>query len=225
MKTKRSFLISLLLHAGLISGAVALAAFPTEEKDEEIILELSLSEPSAPQPVPKSAPPQSTHSLPQPPHPAPPQLPVAEESKMTETIASPEPPKSSVFEPQPIESPQEHSAEPKVISSAPVIQPAVAQINAEEQYLDNHLATIRDLLVKYRKYPSQALRLKQEGSVKVSFRLKQNGDIEDIRIVGSSGYEMLDEDAKALIHKTAEYFPKPPKSVRITVPLNYRIRG
>ena len=79
-------------------------------------------------------------------------------------------------------------------------------------------------MVKYRKYPSQAVRLKQEGAVKVTFRLKQNGDVEDVRIVGSSGYEILDEDALALIQKTAEYFPKPPKSVRITVPLNYALK-
>lgn len=223
MKTKRSFLLSAFLHAGIISGAVALSTLPTEEKEEEIVLELSLAEPtpSKPQaevvPIPKTQP--LRHERAQTPSP----LPIVEEAKVIEEIKPQI--KEEIVETKPIETPQRIAQiEPKLAPQVPLIQPSSPPINVEEQYLDDHLSTIRDILVKYRKYPSQAVRLKQEGAVKVTFRLKQNGEVEDIRVVGSSGYEILDEDALALIQKTAEYFPKPPKSVRITVPLNYALK-
>lgn len=223
MKTKRSFLLSIFLHAGIITGAVALSTLLKEEKEEEIILELSLSEPSPSsevQPVVKQ-----TVSQPQKNQPA--------QSDIT-TAITPEPivetqktelkvQKEVLVPSQPVTVAQVTQNEPQVV---PTIKPLqmVAPVDAEEQYLENHLSTIRDILVKYRKYPSQAARLKQEGALKVTFRLKQNGEVEDIRVVSSSGYEILDEDALALIQKSAEYFPKPPKSVRITVPLNYTLK-
>lgn len=225
MKTKRSFLISLFLHAGIISGAVALSTLPLEEKEEEVVLELSLSEsiPSSEvQPIVKQ-----TRSQPQ-------QIQPIKQNSVTAVIPEPiveEQKSEPIVQKEVIVSPQVVMAqvtqsEPKIVPISKPI-PAVVPVDLEEQYLEDHLSTIRDVLVKYRKYPSQAVRLKQEGAVKVTFRLKQNGDVEDIRVVGSSGYELLDEDALKLIQKTAEYFPKPPKSVRITVPLNYalKVRG
>lgn len=221
MKTKRSFFLSLFLHVSIISGVVALSTLPLEEKEEEVILELSLSEPSPSsevQPIVKQ-----TVSQPQKNHPIQNNInipvtpePIAEVQK-SEPIVQ----KEIVLPPQPVALTQN---EPKILQiSKPV--PVTPSVDIEEQYLEDHLSTIRDVLVKYRKYPSQAVRLKQEGAVKVTFRLKQNGDVEDIRVVGSSGYELLDEDALKLIQKTAEYFPKPPKSVRITVPLRYNLKN
>ncbi|WP_295052045.1 energy transducer TonB [Sulfuricurvum sp.] len=228
MKTKRSFLFSLLLHAGIFTGAVALSTLIKEEKEEEIVLELSLDSAAQIQPV-------ST---------------VLSSKKMTlsksiapstdEIIEKTEPkpliqkteslqmfPKEVIEDPKPTLTAQTTSmqipAKETVFASNPPIL-APQSINIEEQYLDDHLSTIRDLLVKYRKYPSQAVRLKQEGAVQVTFRLKQNGEVEDIRIIGSSGYELLDGDAMALVQKTSEYFPKPPKTIRITVPLNYVLK-
>lgn len=223
MKTKRSFLLSLFLHAGIISAAVALSVLPKEEKEEEVVLELSLAEPIPSVPKSETLPEQKVqpiqHKTVQPA----PQLPIAKEAKMVEETKPLPQIKEPIVETKPIETPQRIAQiEPKMTPPTP--QPIVPQINVEEQYLEDHLSSIRDILVKYRKYPSQAVRLKQEGSVKISFRLKQNGEVEDIRVLGSSGYELLDEDALQLIQKTAEYFPKPPKTVRITVPLNYALK-
>lgn len=220
MKTKRSFFLSLFLHAGIISGAVALSTLSLEEKEEEVVLELSLSEPSPSsevQPVVKQ-----TVSQPQKNQPIQNNIPTTVTPEPIAEVQKSEPivQKEIVLPPQPVALTQN---EPKIIQITKPV-PVTPSVDLEEQYLEDHLSTIRDLLVKYRKYPSQAVRLKQEGSVKVTFRLKQNGEVEDIRIVGSSGYELLDEDALKLIQKTAEYFPKPPKSVRITVPLNYALK-
>ncbi|MDP3292027.1 MAG: energy transducer TonB [Sulfuricurvum sp.] len=222
MKTKRYFLLSVCLHAVLITGAVALSSIPEEEKEEEIILELSMDASAQESPIRMNSQPASS------------KLTTASTERIEKTEIT------SVIKKEEQETIQNEAfEEPKPIATAhatvtavplkeiiPTPSPSlpVEKINAEEEYLDDHLSSIRDLLLKYRKYPSQAARLKQEGVVKVTFRLKQNGEIEDIRILGSSGYDILDSDAMALIQKTAEYFPKPPKTVRITVPLNYALK-
>ncbi|PHM17262.1 MAG: hypothetical protein CJD30_07655 [Sulfuricurvum sp. PD_MW2] len=226
MKTSRSFGFSLVLHALIISVAVLFFSI-VPEKDEEVVLELSLSAPSEePQPMAKN---QISPS-------------VTTAMQNVKSLNTPEPVVKAVTEPikEAIVSESKVQKEPVAVTNSAVVQqtastatnklpepsapPAPPTVNVEEQYLDNHLSAIRDVLVKYRKYPNQAVRQKQEGDVRVSFRLKANGEVEDITIISSSGYTILDDDAKALIEKTSLYFPRPPKSIRITVPLRYSLK-
>jgi protein TonB len=224
MKTKRYFMLSIFLHAVIIIGAVALSFIPQEEKEEEIVLALSLE---------TSSQESQAYMLPQPPSPtitatSTEQIEKAEITPIMEKADSEMIQKEIYEEAKPITVAQPTVSTVPIKEIIPTPSPSslpVKNVNAEEEYLEDHLSTIRDLLVKYRKYPSQAARLKLEGAVKVTFRLKQNGEIEDIRILGSSGYEILDSDAMALIQKTAEYFPKPPQTVRITIPLNYALKA
>ncbi len=108
---------------------------------------------------------------------------------------------------------------PKVITP-PYLPPA----NIEKEFLDAHLGEIRLLLLQHLKYPSNARRLKMQGEVRVSFLLNADGSVENIKVVQSSGFDILDEDAIRLIEKTASLFPKPTKQVRINAPLGYVLR-
>jgi periplasmic protein TonB len=63
-----------------------------------------------------------------------------------------------------------------------------------------------------------------QGEVRIAFTLGADGSVEDIKIIEGSGFDLLDEDARTLIEKTASKFPKPSKSVRISVPLSYVLR-
>lgn len=102
--------------------------------------------------------------------------------------------------------------------------PVVPSVNIEKEFLDAHLGEIRALLIQNLRYPRNAQRLKMQGEVRVSFRLKSDGSVENIEVVKSSGFEILDEDAKALIKNTAPQFPKPAKSISLSIPLNYLLR-
>lgn len=227
MKTNKSFIFSIAVHLVLLGGAMALLMIPKEEKEEEIVLELALN---TPQEKPSEIQtPSKPHEIPHvqqqvPKQPSP--LPIATTAKVVEPIAQP-----IKAQPQAVVSntPEPQKSEPNVVKkSEPIAVPTpptpAPKPSAQEEYLESHLSAIRDLLIKYRKYPTMAVRLKQEGSVRVSFRLKENGSVEDVRIVNGSGFEILDQDAIALIEKTAQYFPKPPKPVRITVPLKYSLK-
>ena len=108
---------------------------------------------------------------------------------------------------------------PKVITP-----PSPLPVNIEREFLDAHLGEIRSLLLQHLKYPPNARRLKMQGEVRVSFLLNTDGSVENIKVVQSSGFDILDEDAMRLIEKTASLFPKPTKQVRINAPLGYVLR-
>ena len=121
-----------------------------------------------------------------------------------------------------------------IIQAAPVVEipkpstivttPQSPPLNIEKEFLNAHLGEIRALLIQNLKYPRNAQRLKMQGEVHVSFRLKSDGSIDNVEVTQSSGFEILDEDAKALIKNTAPQFPKPTKSISLSVPLNYLLR-
>lgn len=121
-----------------------------------------------------------------------------------------------------------------VVQAAPVIEipksstiltaPQSPPLNIEKEFLNAHLGEIRALLIQNLKYPRNAQRLKMQGEVRISFRLKTDGSVENVEVIQSSGFEILDEDGKALIKNTASQFPKPSKGISISVPLNYLLR-
>ncbi len=122
------------------------------------------------------------------------------------------------IQPQPsVQAPTAIAAEIPKAPSAPPPPP----VNVEKEFLNAHLGEIRSLLLQNMKYPKNAQRLKMQGEVRISFTLGTDGSVENVKVVESSGFEILDEDAVALIEKTATKFPKPNKSVRISVPISY----
>jgi periplasmic protein TonB len=112
------------------------------------------------------------------------------------------------------------AAEP-VPPKAPSPPPA---INVQANYEEENLGRIRTLLAERLKYPKNALRLRQQGTVNITFTLSPSGDVSGITINKSSDFDMLDDAARELIESTASAFPKPSKSVRITIPIEYKIR-
>jgi protein TonB len=102
--------------------------------------------------------------------------------------------------------------------------PIIPSVNVEKEFLDAHLGEIRALLIQNLKYPRNAQRLKMQGEVRIGFHLKSDGSVESIEVIQSSGFELLDEDAKALIKNTAPQFPKPTKSISLSIPLSYLLR-
>lgn len=227
MKTQHSFALSIAAHLVVIGAVVAVLSMSTKEVEEEIVLELSMSTPEAKnQPSPAK---QISSTVMQPmtpthvtPKTSPIAQPIADVIQPSQTLKNEVVARAqtapTVQKSEPI---AEKIQEPISVPSTP----SPPKPSAEEEYLDNHLSAIRDVLVKYRKYPNQAVRLKQEGSASISFRLKSNGEVEDITVQSSSGYDILDSDALNLIAKTAHYFPRPPKSIRITVPLRYSLKN
>ncbi len=91
------------------------------------------------------------------------------------------------------------------------------------RYLREHFAYIRDLILNHLTYPALAKKLGWQGSVTVSFIIKENGRIEGAKIMESSGYELLDSNVVDTI-LDVQPFPKPPVKAEIVLPVTYALK-
>jgi protein TonB len=89
-----------------------------------------------------------------------------------------------------------------------------------ERYLKKHFGYIRDLINGNLRYPGRAIRMGWSGALKVEFVVRENGSIDVIRVVKSSGVPLLDSDAVETVRRSAP-FPKPPVSARLIIPVEY----
>lgn len=90
------------------------------------------------------------------------------------------------------------------------------------KYLAQHFAYIRDIIKENIIYPRRAKIKGWSGTVLVSFLILENGQVENIRIIKSTGYELLDGNVVETI-KAIKYFPKPPIKAQLQIPIDYRL--
>ena len=93
---------------------------------------------------------------------------------------------------------------------------------AAEKYVEANFQYIMEDIQQGIVYPRMARRMGWEGTAVISFVVCETGAIEDIQIVESSGYSLLDENAVKTIKKTAP-FPSPPVRAVLVVPVTYRL--
>ena len=90
------------------------------------------------------------------------------------------------------------------------------------RYLKANFSYIKDMINRKLEYPKIARKMGWEGQVRISFTILASGESRDIRIIHSSGREMLDKNAVEAV-KNASPFPRPPAEARIIVPIVYRL--
>lgn len=92
---------------------------------------------------------------------------------------------------------------------------------------DNYLETVRRWVTRYKKYPDDAIKQKQEGIVALGFKFTRDGTVTDAWIEKSSGFPMLDQAALAMI-RAASPIPKVPDryqgdTLTLVMPENFSI--
>jgi protein TonB len=97
------------------------------------------------------------------------------------------------------------------------------RVALEESFLRERLSVISNIVQRHINYPPIARRMGWEGKVLVSFVLEPNGDIRDLKVIKSCGYEALDKEALDAIRRSYRDFPKPPVSVMVKLPINFRL--
>jgi protein TonB len=97
------------------------------------------------------------------------------------------------------------------------------RVALEESFLRERLSVISNIVQRHINYPPIARRMGWEGKVLVSFVLEPNGNIRDLKVLKSSGYEALDKEALDAIRRSYRDFPKPPVSVVVKLPINFRL--
>lgn len=98
--------------------------------------------------------------------------------------------------------------------------------NSQEQlrskYLSENFAYIKDIIQKHLAYPAKARREGLTGKARVSFVILENGQVANIKILNSTGYEILDLNLIETIKEVAP-FPKPPIKAELRMPIFYRL--
>ncbi len=96
-------------------------------------------------------------------------------------------------------------------------------ISPGQQYLDENFYYIKDLITRNLIYPVVARRMKWQGTVVVFFVVRENGAVENISVVTSSGHKVLDKNVLATIRQV-QPFPAPPVSAEVTMPIKYTLK-
>lgn len=91
-----------------------------------------------------------------------------------------------------------------------------------------YLSHIVYKLNRYKKYPAAAKAKRLAGVVTMHFVVNSQGGVVSSRMVKSSGEQMLDEEAKALVWRVSPFKPIPPEvgqnSLSLTVPIRFDVR-
>lgn len=92
----------------------------------------------------------------------------------------------------------------------------------------NYYGRLATWLARHKRYPAQARRLGQEGTVKVTFTVSRSGRVLAQRITQSSGHSLLDREAQAMLER-ASPLPRIPAnldrdSLTISLPVAFALR-
>ena len=87
---------------------------------------------------------------------------------------------------------------------------------------ERSFAFIRENIMRNITYPERARRMGWEGKVLLSFVVLENGTGEALKIVNSSGFRALDENAKEAVLKT-RFSQSIPYRMAVVLPVEYRL--
>jgi protein TonB len=88
---------------------------------------------------------------------------------------------------------------------------------------ERHFSFIREIIMQGILYPERARRMGWEGKVILSFVVRESGLIDDVKVVASSGFPLLDENARGTIARTT-LGKKVPVRLHVLLPVEYKLR-
>ncbi|MBC7943825.1 MAG: energy transducer TonB, partial [Burkholderiales bacterium] len=139
---------------------------------------------------------------------------------------APEPEVASEPTPPPIAKPSAPEAPPPVVIPSEPLKPQAQPV--DDNLLDGYAQILSGAIGKFQKYPRVAQMRGWEGTVEVLLKIAAGGAVRDISLVKSSGFDVLDEQALAMV-KQATPLPKPPANLSardfsVKVPIVFRLK-
>jgi len=214
------------LHAVLIGGAwwhPPVREHAADAADTLVLVELA---PAAP---PVVAPPELPQQPPRPARTLPVSRPIPQPEWRPEIIPAAI---DVVAEPAPAPEGLAASASEASNATRPAAQsagvPTPGTAASTQQALSLWQAQLLAHLQRYRRYPRQAERLRQQGISHVHFLVDRQGRISQPRIERASGYRLLDEETLATVRRASPAPPPPPEvkgnPVEVVVPVSFYLR-
>ncbi len=92
----------------------------------------------------------------------------------------------------------------------------------------NYHGKLAAWLNRHKRYPNRARRMRQEGTVKVTFTIDRRGRLLSHRIVARSGHTLLDQEVESMLRRASPLPPFPAdmsqSRLTVTVPIRFNLR-
>lgn len=220
-----SLIFSMLLH-GAVLFLVKVENAPADQKEpERITVSLKhfqpepVAVPSVAEPVPPKPQPEPVVKK-NPPKKIKKPLPVREKPAAVKTVEETVP----VAEEVPVVS--EAPAEVKVAAvHTPVPAPRPVMPPQPEFDYDSFRARLTDGMVRNKKYPYSARRRGYEGTVVIKLHIDCEGRLQGLKMVESSGFDILDNEALSLASSVFPIREKLPEPVTLLIPIDYSLHN
>lgn len=112
--------------------------------------------------------------------------------------------------------------------ASPVTTPHPTAQRASTEAIDSYRRQLTDLFAREHEYPRVAAMRGWEGEVRLRLRVARRGQLLGVRVDRSSGFEVLDQDALALLEGHGKLPPLPDAlevaEIEVVVPITYRLR-
>lgn len=106
--------------------------------------------------------------------------------------------------------------------------PAPGAARRDPNAVPNWKSRLVARLERYKRYPNEAQRRREQGVVRLAFNVDRRGGVHSVRILRSSGSSLLDRATLALPRRAAPLPPPPAgfggRRIPIVVPIRYNIR-
>lgn len=125
------------------------------------------------------------------------------------------------------------SVAPGAAASAPVAEttrpaPAIAPQRPQSEVLDGYRQRLGELFARHQEYPRIAAMRGWEGEVRLRLKVARKGNLLGVAVDRSSGFDVLDQHALAMLEHLASLPPLPDaleaNEIQVVVPINYKLK-
>ena len=118
-------------------------------------------------------------------------------------------------------------------ATAPVVEavrpaPAIAPQRPQSEVLDGYRQRLGELFARHQEYPRVAAMRGWEGEVRLRLKVARKGNLIGVTLDRSSGFDVLDRHALAMLEALATLPPLPEaldsNEIQVVVPINYKLR-
>uniref|UniRef100_A0A7C5X347 Energy transducer TonB n=1 Tax=Thermocrinis ruber TaxID=75906 RepID=A0A7C5X347_9AQUI len=122
------------------------------------------------------------------------------------------------------EAPKQEVATRERVESPPQVQEKKPTSSPPADQLSRYFALVKVIIESEKRYPEEAKRRGEEGTVVVSFTIDESGNPVNVKLASSSGSSSIDNETLRLIRSLK--FPPPPggKPVNLRVEVDYQLR-
>lgn len=103
---------------------------------------------------------------------------------------------------------------------------AVVDLNTTQYKYTSYFVKLREKIYQVWKYPDESRFNRESGNLRIVFTIRSDGQLEDVRLLSSSGYQRLDNEVLRTIKVASPFYPFPQswEEERLKIPATFDYR-